>query len=931
VDRTIEAVTKRPAASDRPIEHRVPTPGTVRKLYGTAFACAKPECSAELYAVNADTGQHVLNSHVAHIHARSEGGPRWDADMSEADNRDVGNLVLLCFSHAWEIDQVPDEYPAEMLRSWKRTQLAVAERAHRTWQISDDEAHESVAPFDVGTIVEKLSAVVPFNPRMRSRIETWQLAIRRGHAMRVSRLTPLVAAERRPAVIEWMAAHQEPLVEVPEGQVRVLVGRLGSGKSEHALRWWGHAVQESANNQNTEIPLHFAARHITASLEWAIANELGGDPTGHCQVVIDDLDSVSLREAARLLAEARQLVHTWPRVSVLATARSGIPVPDEEKILVEPWPAQRGAELAGVALGDDIPWRLWNTETTDLLTSPLTALGLAARVRAGSDVKVRRVQLLADLATMVIDSQNHEVGDDTWQDLARLAARILGQSQPVTAASFGSLPLVRRLTTTGLVVEGHTELTFALPVFEQYFGSEALRMGLVGLETIAAASFFPRWRYALAFAVSSATDQAQERLFTGLATINPAAAFWILGEIADANEDRTHVGPSDEAIAALISRRDPTGDTATEPDSAIRAGKWLRGAEQALLFGLGPLAESLAQHRDGRLVQWGAWLQNGRLTLARARDQLPPPDVVKLAERFPGLGRWHRVETFSFPTSDLGRWLRAQTALREQVQKLIRRRTLPVPRTSWLARERLYLLADFVYNYSARHRRSTIDLAELRDTVTEWMERVNGSVRATWQGAGRSVDSGDIRWLAAQLDLQDGDTLLPPWPVGDQPETGRWIWQTYSPALTLTLATDIVRQALIGYRQLAETSFPAFGDALGLYSMLPVCVDGLLERPINDENAHAIEIVVSLDVDRNAQRSDMPSVNLRLAPDDGQAFWTFGQERRRAARTTFGQSSLQNMNLPLGHPCPATSLAYRWLVQDLVGVGWLDDHHGLLD
>ncbi|WP_327039999.1 hypothetical protein OG400_18835 [Micromonospora ureilytica] len=924
-------MTKRSVESDKPIEHRVPTPGTVRQLYGTAFACAKPGCRAGLYTLNADTGQHVLNSHVAHIHARSEGGPRWDPAMSEADNRDVGNLLLLCFPHAWEIDQVPDEYPAEMLRSWKRDQLADSERAHRSWQISDEEARVAVTPFDLDADIEKISAVLPFNPRMRSRIETWQLAIRRGHAMRVSRLTPLVPAERRPAVLAWMAARQEPLVEVPVGQVRVLVGRLGAGKSEHALRWWGQAVQVAANDPDIEIPLFLPARHITVSLELAIANELGGDPSGRCQVVIDDLDSVPLREAARLLAEARQLVHTWPQVSVLATARPGIPVPDEEKVLVEPWPAQLGAELATLALGDDIPWHLWNTETADLLTSPLTALGLAARVQIGRDVKVSRAQLLADLATMVIDSQSHEVADGTWQDLARLAVRILGQSQPVTGASFGSLPLVRRLTATGLVVGDHTELTFALPVFEQYFGSEALRMGLADLETTAAASSFPRWRYALAFAVSTATGQDQERLFAGLATVNPAAAFWILDEIADASAGRTHDGPSDEAIAAFISRRDPTGEVTAEPDLAIRAGLWLRGAEQALLTGLGPLAESLTRHRDGRLVQWGTWLQNGHLTLARSRDQLPPPYVVKLPEMFPSLGQWHRVESVRFPTSDLGRWLRAQTALQEQLQDMIRRRTLPVPRTSWLAHERLYLLADFVYNYSAARHRRTIHLAELRDTVTKWMERVNRSVRSTWQGTGRSVDSDDIRWLAAQLDMEDGNTLLPPWPEGDQPGAGRWIWQTYSPELTLTLATDIVRQALIGYRQLVETSFPAFGDALGLYSMLPIRVEGLIRRPINDENAHTIDMIVSLDTDHDAQRSDVPSVDLRLVPDDGDVFWTFIQERRSAARTTFGQSPLQHVDLPLGHTFPATSLAYRWLVQDLAAVGWLNDHHRLLD
>ncbi|MGH3940196.1 MAG: hypothetical protein ACRDTG_16505 [Pseudonocardiaceae bacterium] len=118
--------------------------------------------------------------------------------------------------------------------------------------------------------------------------------------------------------------------------------------------------------------------------------------------------------------------------------------------------------------------------------------------------------------------------------------------------------------------------------------------------------------------------------------------------------------PADEVIAALIRRRDPSGAT-TAPDLAIRADLWLREAEQALLTGLGPLAEWLVRHRDGNLVQWGVWLHNGYLTLARARDTTSPPDVVKLAEIHPSLadGR-HRWRRFRFPTANFGRWLLAR-------------------------------------------------------------------------------------------------------------------------------------------------------------------------------------------------------------------------------------------------------------------------------
>ena len=916
-----------------PVEHREPTPGTVRELYGTAFGCGKPGCDADLYAVDESTGQRVLNSRVAHIHARSEGGPRWNPDMSEADNRDASNLLLLCLLHAWEIDAIPEQYPTEVLRAWKRDQLAEYERARRSWQITDTEAREALAPLDLRTAIERIAEVVPFNPRMRSPVEAWQLAVRKGHGRRVARLTPLVSPARREAVLAWMAALDDPIVDVPAGQVRVLVARLGAGKSEQAARWWEQGLQAAANDPYTDIPLYFTPRQIASSLEQAVVTELGRDPTHTCRVVIDDLDSVPAQKADRLLTEARQLVQVWPKVSVLATARPGIAVPAEEKIDADPWPVGRGADLAEVAIGDHVPPHLWTTETADLLTSPLTALALAARVHAGRDTKVSRAQLLSDLAPMVIQSHHIDVSDETWQDLARLAVAILEQPKAAAAALFHPLPRLRRLVATDLVVLDDGTLAFALPVFEQYFGAEAIRSGLVSLEAVAAAGSFPRWRYALAFAVSSAAAPVQEALLIKLARINPAAAFWVLDEIAETEAHETLDGPSDEVIAALIRRRDPSGAT-TEPDLAIRAGLWLREAEQALLAGLGPLAESLVRHRDGNLVQWGVWLQSGYLTLARARDTTPPPDVVKLAEIHPSLADgWHRWMQFRFPTTDFGRWLRAQKELQEQLQAAITRRTLPVPRTSWLARERTYLLASFVQDFASARRRRPIYLAELRETVAAWMERVNASQRSTWQSTGHTVNSDAIRWLSTQLTMEDGDTLQPPWPDGDQPHTGKWAWQAYSPELTLTMATAIVREALIGYRQLVELNFPAFGDAMGLYSMLPLRVEGLVGRFADDnDNASSVEMLLMFHPDPKQRDPDTPTVDLCLITNDhDRTFWEFSQDHRRSARTTFGQNPLQDLQLPLHATCPATSLAYRWLARDLAAVGWLKDRHRFFD
>jgi hypothetical protein len=112
---------------------------TVKRLYAHAFRCANPDCSRPLYTQNNDTGDLVLNSRVAHIHARQPGGPRW-IEMPEEDNRADANLVLLCIEHSYEIDEFPDSFPADLLRDWKQAQLDEYGRAQRSWPLSDADA-----------------------------------------------------------------------------------------------------------------------------------------------------------------------------------------------------------------------------------------------------------------------------------------------------------------------------------------------------------------------------------------------------------------------------------------------------------------------------------------------------------------------------------------------------------------------------------------------------------------------------------------------------------------------------------------------------------------------------------------------------------------------------------------------------------------------
>ena len=93
-----------------------PTPSTVHRLFAASGnRCMHPDCEQPLF----DPATGTKLGKVAHIHAASEGGPRWDASLSAEDVRSYENLLLLCGPHHDIVDGAPDQYPPGLLRSWR--------------------------------------------------------------------------------------------------------------------------------------------------------------------------------------------------------------------------------------------------------------------------------------------------------------------------------------------------------------------------------------------------------------------------------------------------------------------------------------------------------------------------------------------------------------------------------------------------------------------------------------------------------------------------------------------------------------------------------------------------------------------------------------------------------------------------------------------
>lgn len=123
-------------------DHPKPTPATVRELYAHAFSCAYPDCNEWLYRPDPGSAKPILNSRVAHIHARSPEGPRWLPGMTPEENRSAENLLLLCIPHSYEIDEHAARFPAKTLQEWRNTQLQKFLTHRQAWTLDDDQTSE---------------------------------------------------------------------------------------------------------------------------------------------------------------------------------------------------------------------------------------------------------------------------------------------------------------------------------------------------------------------------------------------------------------------------------------------------------------------------------------------------------------------------------------------------------------------------------------------------------------------------------------------------------------------------------------------------------------------------------------------------------------------------------------------------------------------
>ena len=91
-----------------------PTKDTIRNLFArSGNVCAFPGCTAQL--IN-EKGKFIAQ--ICHIEAAEVGGERFNSNMSDEQRRHSDNLILFCYPHNVETDDVA-QYSVETLKKMK--------------------------------------------------------------------------------------------------------------------------------------------------------------------------------------------------------------------------------------------------------------------------------------------------------------------------------------------------------------------------------------------------------------------------------------------------------------------------------------------------------------------------------------------------------------------------------------------------------------------------------------------------------------------------------------------------------------------------------------------------------------------------------------------------------------------------------------------
>ena len=877
-------------------------------LWGRAGdRCAFPDCRQKLTLVPAEEGaasgstKPVVVGEEAHIVAEEDNGPRGNSAMPIPERNAYPNRVLLCATHHRLIDKDHGVH-------FSVAQLQQLKADHEAW---------------VDRTLSGTQTEAETHARKRQ-----ELLLEGASASRGRLVARWVSAGVGPELALSLA--DDDTVGAPERLGRalpatglaVLDGDFGSGKSVTGERIYLADNAAATADETAPLPVYLIAKSVTGPLldtVRAAVDRLGNPAQRGTRLVLDGLDEPGQARAAELLAEARALVFTWPQTRVVITARPGLLLQQEEFTLAYPPLSDEEAVRLAEGLGGQRSLLSGQSQPIrQMLHLPLFLIVAALRQQAGAEVPRSRGTFLRALVDAALD-RNRRPTERTQAALESLARLTVDSGGPVAAAELGDNAAWKVLETRLVIREGGL-LRFALPVVEQYFAAQPLlEHGLTEFD-LEDLTVLDRWRDTLTLAVTIGSWQQVRRLLDSLTTSQPGLAAWV--------------------VANAVPQ--PTSEPSTGLPSDVECARRIHATLSAWVDALAPAGRGLGlTDNQGQVRTVGAGTKDGVAAGLRMDDD-HSVDAVRLPRLDPRTGvaadgsRWDLLRSAhmsgEYPAWP---WQWGLDWVTTALEAVLRAKVFPLPDSKPFQDERRWQLAKALIGKSGNLLHAPIDGSSLRRTAAEVLGHLDERGIPHYQvlHSGRTITvfgRDELARLVAELEggtiLAEDRKLHRSYPVPDR-QSAALVRELYSDEALRLLIEQVYTSALDVYRALVDVWFPKLARTLGLASFMPILVRGQLLASAHSQDYSQPRFTYHMTA---LPLTEPPRAEMELITEPA-AFRAFDPER---ARAQFLQLREQIASLHPGaegwaapqaasttgsfwKDTPATSLAYRWLWQDL--------------
>jgi hypothetical protein len=721
----------------------------------------------------------------------------------------------------------------------------------------------------------------------------------------------------------------DDLVPVIEpGSFRVLVGPFGAGKSEIAEAWHLQALDELGDDGPLPVWIHARDVATGGGLDRAVGARVGLSQitSRGVQVVIDGLDEVDGTTADGIAMAARVLVAGSPRSSVLATARRGVlPVTDSD-IDVDGLSADAARSLVNTLSGGrhNTTWD-WTPQLVESIRRPFFASAAGSLLATGGAPigQAGLIKHLVERALRVGSSAGTMTSDSLYKLLVKLAASLTESNGASDGLAFRER---QQAVSTRLVngVEGES-VTFALPVFEQWFAAQALLATPQTMEeALTDPRSFDRWRWAIAIAVMSGDDAQVDDLIEACLRMNPGAGAWVVAQVA---QGRRRVGPGDGSAL----------DASTSPGRLLRASRTWVDTIGDLAAGVFPVASAADPIRLGTRMHGDAFDHAWCLRTGPIDEVVTLPDSVApfamQGSDWVGLHAGRPLQGSAWP------WETRRDDIARNILSLLEDNLVLGPDGGLWQLEARYRVARIVNrSRSALHpplnREATIHVLE------NMLTQVDGDIlHARFVIDGKSLVGVQIADLRSWLESQTFTHFERPLPTPDKGfapgSSGSWIWDIFSTEQLVRFTSEVYGNACQVYDDMADTWFASFGWSLGKNACRPFGVLGKVKtqsgRIGNAPGLEYVELPMDILGEEIRNRTDLTvSSNGRAAihlsdNDDHQEWWELpeGWTRirhwadRHHIESPFWGLSWSSTVIECTHDRPASLQAATWMWNDL--------------